>query len=82
MASARSSFYFVPLLLLLLLVASSTSSALASMPGGRNATARLRPGKEQLKYERIHALLKKLNKPSVKTIQVTDDGNSFLFFFG
>jgi hypothetical protein len=82
MASAphSSSFYFVPLLLLLMLVVSSstsaTASALASMPSNSssgdagNATAELRPGKELLKYRRIWAMLKKLNKPSVKTIQV------------
>jgi hypothetical protein len=69
------SFYFVPLLLLLMLVVSSPTSA-TPMPSssGRgdagNAMARLRPGKELLKYKRIKAMLKKLNKPSVKTIQV------------
>jgi hypothetical protein len=62
-SSARSSisFYFVPLLLLLMLAVSSSTSATG------NATARLRPGKQLLKYKRIKAML---NKPSVKTIQV------------
>jgi hypothetical protein len=65
-SSARSSlsFYFVPLLLLLMLAVSSSTSATG------NATARLRPGKELLKYKRIKAMINKLNKPSVKTIQV------------
>ncbi|KAL6876333.1 hypothetical protein ACP4OV_012905 [Aristida adscensionis] len=87
MASARSSFYFVPLLLLLLLVlslsSSSTVSALSSFSnsssssgsgsaGNATHTARLKPGKELLKYNRIKALLNKLNKPSVKTIQSPD----------
>jgi hypothetical protein len=65
-SSARSSlsFYFVPLLLLLMLAVSSSTSAAG------NATARLRPGKELLKYKRIKAMINKLNKPSVKTIQV------------
>jgi hypothetical protein len=92
MASAphSSSFYFVPLLLLLMLVVSSstsaTTSALASMPSssgggdaGNNDTAELRPGNDLLKYKSIRAMLKKLNKPSVKTIQVvTHDGKPFL----
>ncbi|XP_062228727.1 protein neprosin-like [Phragmites australis] len=77
--ASRSSFYFVPLLLLLmLLLSSSATAALASKPSSAgsgaagNATARLRPGKELLKYNRIRALLKKLNKPSLKTIQSPD----------
>ncbi|RCV21596.1 hypothetical protein SETIT_4G150700v2 [Setaria italica] len=79
--ASRSSFYFVPLLLLLmLLLASPTSTAaLASSKLGSgdagNATAaatRLRPGKELLKYKRIRALLRKLNKPSLKTIKSPD----------
>ncbi|TVU11234.1 hypothetical protein EJB05_44807 [Eragrostis curvula] len=81
MASVRSSFSFVPLLLLFMLAASSTSATAASatIPRSRsandatgNATAKLRPGKELLRYKRIRALLKKLNKPSVKTIQSPD----------
>ncbi|KAL6639879.1 hypothetical protein ACP70R_022474 [Stipagrostis hirtigluma subsp. patula] len=84
MASARSSFYFVPLLVLLLLSLYSSASAAAaasssSKPSSRSGTAgnatdtaRLGPGKELLKYRRIRALLKKLNKPSLKTIQSPD----------
>ncbi|XP_062232720.1 protein neprosin-like [Phragmites australis] len=78
-----SSFYFVPFLLLMFLLSSPpvnvSAAALASNsePSSRsgaagNATARLRPGKEVLKYKRIRALLKKLNKPSVKTIRSPD----------
>nr|CAB3468013.1 unnamed protein product [Digitaria exilis] len=70
-----SGCYFVPLLLL----ASPATAALASSKPGRgdagNATAaaaRLRPGKEWLKYKRIRALLRKLNKPSLKTIKSPD----------
>lgn len=91
--ASRSSFYFVPLLLLLmLLLASPTSTAaLASSKLGSgdagNATAaatRLRPGKELLKYKRIRALLRKLNKPSLKTIKVSADNLKLIsiFFFG
>ncbi|BAF19546.1 protein neprosin [Oryza sativa Japonica Group] len=77
------SFHFVPLLLLLtLLLLISSASRTAALPSMRSssedtasnatAAARLRPGKELLKYKRIRALLKKLNKPSLKTIQSPD----------
>uniref|UniRef100_A0A0E0E1X1 Neprosin PEP catalytic domain-containing protein n=1 Tax=Oryza meridionalis TaxID=40149 RepID=A0A0E0E1X1_9ORYZ len=78
------SFHFVPLLLLLLtlLLLISSASSTAALPSmhsssedtASNATAaaRLRPGKELLKYKRIRALLKKINKPSLKTIQSPD----------
>uniref|UniRef100_A0ACD5VBZ0 Uncharacterized protein n=1 Tax=Avena sativa TaxID=4498 RepID=A0ACD5VBZ0_AVESA len=65
------SFHFVPLLLLLL----SSASALAASghgSGNATATATLRPGRELLKQKRIRALLSKLNKPSVKTIESPD----------
>lgn len=72
------SFHFVPLLLLLLLSSASATPALASRhtrsgaTSEATATARLRPGKELLKYKRIRGLLKKLNKPSLKTIKSPD----------
>jgi hypothetical protein len=69
-----SSFYFVPLLLLLMLLLASppATAALASSESSGNATTgTLRPGKELLKHKRIRALLTKLNKPALKTIQVT-----------
>jgi hypothetical protein len=80
--ASRGSFYFVPLLLLLiLLLASPPTAALDSSKTGSSdagnataaAAARLRPGKELLKYKRIRALLRKLNKPSLKTIKVSAD---------
>ncbi|CAL5038500.1 unnamed protein product [Urochloa decumbens] len=78
--ASLSGFYFVPLLLLLmLLLASPPTAALASSKpvsgdaGNSTASAtRLRPGKELVKYKRIRALLKKLNKPSLKTIKSQD----------
>ena len=84
------SFHFVPLLLLLtLLLLISSASSTAALPSMRSssedtasnatAAARLRPGKELLKYKRIRALLKKLNKPSLKTIQVII-ANLFVIF--
>ncbi|AQL03578.1 NEP-interacting protein 1 [Zea mays] len=73
MASCGS-FYFVPLLLLMLLLASPATAALvtSSQPGGNATAARPRPGMEQLKRKRIRALLTKLNKPALKTIQSSD----------
>jgi len=80
--ASRSSFYFVPLLLLLILLLASPPTAAAlysSKPGSGDAgnataaAARLKPGKELLKYNRIRALLRKLNKPSLKTIKVSAD---------
>ncbi|RLN13501.1 hypothetical protein C2845_PM09G12040 [Panicum miliaceum] len=79
--ASRGSFYFVPLLLLLILLLASPPTAAASdssKPGSGDAgnataaAARLRPGKELLKYKRIRALLRKLNKPSLKTIKSPD----------
>ena len=81
--ASRGSFYFVPLLLLLILLLASPPTAAAlysSKPGSGDAgnataaaAARLKPGKELLKYNRIRALLRKLNKPSLKTIKVSAD---------
>ncbi|XP_066377063.1 protein neprosin-like [Miscanthus floridulus] len=70
-----SSFYFVPLLLLLMLLLASppATAALASSESSGNATAAtLRLGKELRKHKRIRALLTKLNKPALKTIQSSD----------
>ncbi|CAN6195191.1 unnamed protein product [Urochloa humidicola] len=79
--ASLSGFCFVPLLLLLmlLLVSPPFTAALASSKSrsgdAGNATAsatRLRPGEDLLKYKRIRALLRKLNKPSLKTIKSPD----------
>lgn len=68
------------LLLMLQLASPLATAALASSKPGRgdatgNATAaaaRLRPGKKELlQYKRIRSLLRKLNKPSLKTIKVS-----------
>lgn len=67
------SFHFVAFLLLLVFFSLSSASASASSGhrtgGNVTATATLRPG---LKQRRIRALLNKLNKPSVKTIESPD----------
>ncbi|OQU76412.1 hypothetical protein SORBI_3010G143300 [Sorghum bicolor] len=73
--ASDSSFYFVPLLLLLMLLLVSPTATAAqpsSEPGGNATAARLRPGKELLRHKRIRALLTKLNKPALKTIQSPD----------
>ncbi|XP_047944846.1 uncharacterized protein LOC125191348 [Salvia hispanica] len=55
---------------LLILSASSSSSSLPATPGGRNQT--LRPQEELNKLKRIRSYLRKINKPSVKTIESFD----------
>ncbi|KAJ1256125.1 hypothetical protein BS78_K081100 [Paspalum vaginatum] len=72
--ASRSIFYFVPLLLLALLVASPPATAALTKPGSGDAgnataAAKQKPGKELPKYKRVRALLTKLNRPALKTIQ-------------
>lgn len=58
----------VPLLVALLLAAASWTTTAAA----KNDTQRFRPGDELRRYRRVQALLKRLNKPALRSIQSPD----------
>ncbi|CAO2183751.1 unnamed protein product [Urochloa humidicola] len=70
MAASASPSAAVVVVVLALLVSLLLATAAASAEG--NETQRFRPGDELRRYRRVQALLKRLNKPALRTIQSPD----------
>lgn len=71
-SSSSSSIIYRCLVLLVIIASSTTISTSASQTNSRNQTQTLLASKEIKKLNRIRSFLRKINKPSVKTIQSPD----------